>query len=358
MILEDFNSSSFTTVGLATYQDPSDSSKLYIHVISLPPSSACFGLSTPSFNPFKFLSILNHLDPFSRRCTDSPRIEIFLHNPLDTSSPPRARHIRTIAHKEIYTPNDILVLGVGDFLVSNDHYFKFGLMRLMEDLLNLKWMSLTNVVRVRVDLGMGVHQHHVAEAEEGQAGDSHAVSVEKVLQEVHNANGLCWGPDFTIALSDASGGVVRLYSYDKTERGSQMILQDHFSIPTGLDNPTYFKHPTNDSKSGYILAGLTRGIDLSKTARDENGMDPWVVWRVRQGEDGGRDSDKDWKKEKLAEDNGKWLRSASTALIISDSSTVGSPLRDDDSVTRQEEEGWLVVAGLFSRGLGVLRVLI
>ena len=52
-------------------------------------------------------------------------------------------HIKTLKHEKIYSPNDIVLLDDHKFYFTNDHKYKDGIMRLLEDYLGL---SISNVM--------------------------------------------------------------------------------------------------------------------------------------------------------------------------------------------------------------------
>ena len=224
-------------------------------------------------------------------------------------------------HPEIYSPNDILSLGPTSFLVTNDHLTQKHGWRTLEEVFNLRWTSWTNVVRVDLT----------------STGE---VQVETVLAKEHNANGLAWGPDGEIMLVDTSGGVISRLS---ALPSGKLSVIDRVQLDTTLDNPSYyhdnFATPQRNA-SAYILPGLTRGIDLDKTCRDPHGVNPWVVWTVKRIKSGG------WEKKVLVEDDGGWMRSASSAVIVG----------IDPEGNGGRKQGWDLIAGFLGEGVGVIKL--
>ncbi|KAK8844548.1 hypothetical protein IAR55_006395 [Kwoniella newhampshirensis] len=333
------------THGIEVYSSPTDSSSLYIYVINHPP--------------------LLSSDKYPLPIADS-RIEIFHLNLA--SSPLTATHLRSVKHPLITTPNDLVALGPGDLLVTNDHVNRQGWRRRLEDILTFSWISKTTIVRVRVDLDLDLHLDKVTGG---------GVQAEVVLSGLHNANGLHRGPNDTILLCDASGGVFTLLSQSFSQDTDTVALTaiDSTAMPTTLDNPTYFTtlHPSGGGEETvYVLAGLSNAIKLDEHAVDPEARVPSGVRFVRRKEGG------EWEKKLILEDDGNWVSGASVAMIlpIQESGSVGG--RDTSYLEQRQDEGqivfdeskpgsdkqgvgkpkdgWLLMTGPWSRGIGVIKV--
>lgn len=99
---------------LYRYQDSSNLSISQIKLVGYESASKFHPLGLEFDNASSTLLVSNHH-------FDGPRIEMFR---LDISShPPLARHLRTIIHPVIRSPNSIVALSEHEFFFTNDHYF-------------------------------------------------------------------------------------------------------------------------------------------------------------------------------------------------------------------------------------------
>ncbi|TPX65171.1 arylesterase [Spizellomyces sp. 'palustris'] len=94
------------THGVGLWQDPTDSSSIYLFFINHRPSGSV--------------------------------VEIFTHE-LGTNV---LNHVETVSHPLIITPNDIVALGPRTFYVSNDHHYRKGPLRFFEDFTRRPWSTL------------------------------------------------------------------------------------------------------------------------------------------------------------------------------------------------------------------------
>lgn len=285
--IKDF-SGPFVAHGLDIYSPPSQPDTIYLHAVNHKPAD---------HGPHKANST----------------IEIFR---VDLSSF-TATHIQTVYHPLITTPNDIYSIGASEFLVTNDHAKREGLLRTAEELLTLKLASHTNIIHVNAVTPSGVQASIVKKG-------------------IHSANGLGHGPEGEIILNDASGGVLHTLSPDHSTTSSLQFTNT-------VDNPTYFSDPyatpTSDL-SGYVVAGLLQGIKFDEHTSVPGSLAPSVVWLVRKRE-GGK-----WDKMKVLEDDGSWLNGATTAMVL--------PI--DPRLTSGRREAWVIATGCLSSGVGVARV--
>lgn len=222
-------------------------------------------------------------------------------------------------HPLIRLPNDILSLGPGEFYVTNDHKHREGLKRTLEILWTGSMSYITETIHVLADI----------ESKDGDVG----VSAEVAIDGMHNNNGLGHGATLNEAIiCDASGGVLHLAKIPASRSTSRLEVIESVELDSTIDNPSYFRdpYPTQScNTSGYILAGLLRGIDYDPNFRNESLVDPSVVWHVSKGESG------KWRKRAIFQDDGHTLSSASTAILL--------PL--DPAANSGLKEGWLWITG-------------
>ncbi|KAI1763921.1 calcium-dependent phosphotriesterase [Hypoxylon sp. FL1150] len=287
----------FVTHGISIYSPPSDPETVYIYAINHLP------------NPLWTASS-------SAQPKAASRVELFVH----TVGSSTAKHLRSISHPMIHTPNDLLALSEREFLVTNDHYYHDGFMRLVEELTHSAW---TNLVHVRLT---------------GETDVSASVS----LNSIPNNNGLGWGPDQQVLISNAMGGILyfsRLEGeYNKTLSVTHSIRADGV-----VDNPSFFSDPWAgvDGKdySGYLLPGIGRPIDFPDNYKDPTGRAPLpsIVWFLpaSAGKDGGSQATKP---KLVFSDDGSSLRGATTAVIVA----------IDPATNDGKREGWLFVTGVIA----------
>ncbi|KAI1339193.1 calcium-dependent phosphotriesterase [Xylariaceae sp. FL0016] len=291
-----------------------------------PFSTHGISLYTPSSDPKTvYIFAVNHLpnlswtpDSKTGRKTAS-RIELFTH----TVGSKTATHLRTISHPLIRTPNDLLALSEREFLVTNDHHYQEGPMRMLE-LLLAPMTSWTETVHVRFD-------------------DSDRIDAVVALDTIGNNNGLGWGPNGQVLIGSASGGTINFASQpDPTNR--TLAVSHSVQLDCIVDNPSYFQDPYAgiDGKdySGYVLAGVGRGADFIATYKDASGqmLMPAHVWYLPAA--AGIDKTRDGRQmaKLVFSDNGATMRGATTGVIVAINPATNGGKR----------EGWLFVAGLIS----------
>jgi hypothetical protein len=316
----------FVTHGIDIIDDPSDPHGIYIHAINHAPAS----------------------NPTSNQPEDlvSSRLEIF-HHVLGSDT---ATHVRTVRHPLIRTPNDVYSVGPGDLLVTNDHKYRAGFLRTVEDLVSHPLGPKSDVVRVQftVDLGgaAGKAGEEGADGKERQESGEmeRGVSATIVARGLHNPNGLGHGPDGEILLVDAAGGVLyfgSLTSHTNTPLSTtgisavaaKLILNRSVSFPSTIDNPSSYTSTINPTKKGIINAGLTAAHTLSTSARDPSGVDPSIIYYLPH------DSSTP---QVIFRDDGRVLRSASAAVLVDD----------------EEGETWCFGTGFISEGIVAMRVVL
>jgi hypothetical protein len=270
-----------------------------------------------------YIFAVNHLaNPEYTPNTEIPKarsqIEIF-HHVLGTST---TRHLRSVRHPLVTTPNDIYAITPHSFYVTNDHYYREGLMRQLEVLPFVKW---TDVLHVQLD------QLTAIDATTG-------VNATVALPKMHGCNGLGRGqaPEDVIVASVTGGLIWRTRANDDNPR--TLSILEEIAVDSAIDNPSYYDdvHKTEgDDASGYVLAGLRRAIDLPKTHTDPNATEGVIVWHVRE----------DGSTRVIFEDDGMNIRSASTAVLVPIEPTKGG-----------SKEARLFVTGFLSNGMVALRV--
>ncbi|KAJ9112509.1 hypothetical protein QFC22_006258 [Naganishia vaughanmartiniae] len=327
----------FVTHGIDIVDDPEDPTAIYIHAVNHAPATSSPSSPSPSAPPGPHLA--------------ASRIEVF-HHTLTTSY---ATHIRTISHPLIRTPNDILSLSPTEILVTNDHRYKSGFMRHVEDVVTHPWAPKTDIVRLVFDLGVT-----------GEGKGVQGVEASVVLDAIHNGNGLGHGPAGEVVIGDAAGGVLHLAnlippssptttdSSTSTSTSGTPRLQIHQSIPllSTIDNPSFYTSPEG-TKSGYILAGLSKGASLGPNARDRGYKHPVVVWYVPLLADGDAGVERIDGNRRVGQphvlfaDDGGLISTASAAVIVDRPSAAG----EGEGVER-----WLFVTGFMSDAMIAVKV--
>ncbi|KAL2146595.1 hypothetical protein VTI28DRAFT_3094 [Corynascus sepedonium] len=223
------------------------------------------------------------------------QLEVF-HHVVGSSS---VKHLRSIWHPLITTPNDIFAQSPDSLYVTNDHLNRHhGLMRTVEDLYHgAKWAGIVHI------------QLQSLVADEPTAG----VTAEVALSAMHNTNGLGHGrSDQEILISSCTSGFLHLGQVPADGSGNITIVES-VEIDHLADNPSYFADPyatPGNDRSGFLETGLARAADIAKTMRDPAAKDPVMVTYLRQTAPGR------WEKRILLEDDGTKLRSGSAAVLV------------------------------------------
>ncbi|KAK1251543.1 hypothetical protein MKX07_007022 [Trichoderma sp. CBMAI-0711] len=234
----------------------------------------------------------------------------------------KARHVRTIWHPLIVTPNDIFAESPTSFFVTNDHYYTDGLLRNIETALPLaRW---TNVLHVRLEnLGTA--------GDEG--GDSAGVHASIALEKLHNLNGMghARGSDEVLVTSCGSGlvhmGEIR---GEADDTGNKVIrVKESIEFASPVDNPSYFRDPyanTTFDASGIVASGPTRGIDFLESKGKEFVLDPNMVWKATLNSGKKQRGERDvsavagdgtnWDVSLIFQDDGRRLRTSSASVLV------------------------------------------
>ncbi|KAI1502017.1 serum paraoxonase/arylesterase [Biscogniauxia marginata] len=295
----------FVPHGLSIYSPPSDPKTVYIFAVNHVPN--------PSWSPGS-----------KTEAKTASRIELFVH----TVGSKTAEHLRSISHPLIWTPNDILALSEREFLVTNDHHYLEGPMRVAEQaaiILNRGWTNLAHVI----------------------LEDDGAVNATVALDSIPTNNGLGWGPDGRqVLISDATGGGI--YFADPPDPATRRVAVSHrVQTPAVVDNPSYFADPYASGGgrdySGYVLAGVGRAVDFAANYKDPTGRAPMpsIVsylpasagrQRQRRGDAKGLEG----QVRLLFSDDGATARCATTAVVVA----------IDPRENGGRREGWLFVTGV------------
>ncbi|PHH92695.1 hypothetical protein CDD83_5932 [Cordyceps sp. RAO-2017] len=234
-------------------------------------------------------------------------VEIF-HYTIGSDS---VKHIRTVWHPLLTTPNDILALSPESFLVTNDHFYREGVMRQIEDLhFGARW---TDTVHVRFLPGDGTT---------AAKHDADGVEASVALGNMHNNNGIGRGKGpRDVLVTSASSGVLHLGTRDGSSTGAPQTIKitETIELDSTIDNPSYFADPyangTFDA-SGVVVCGLSRAVDILKNGRIPDAVDGIMVWMVSPSGPGDTNPTEKWTKRLLFQDDGTAVRSCSAAVLV------------------------------------------
>ncbi|OAA32022.1 Six-bladed beta-propeller, TolB-like protein [Moelleriella libera RCEF 2490] len=309
----------FVTHGIDVVSDVTDKENVYIFAVNHPP------------NPKHYLAS-------GGRSSSEPKaqsqIEIFTHKPGSDV----AVHRRSIRSPLITTPNDIVATSASRFYVTNDHYYREGRRRMLEDFLTRGAAPWTNMSLVTIT--------------DAQAADpTTGFQALPVLRGLHNNNGLGHaGPDNKdeILVTDASGGV--LYRLRRRAGTEALQVIEEVQMPIMLDNPSWYedewKTRDNDA-SGYILNGLARGIDLAAHMHDQSVSAAVQVYHLRaNGSAGAAGGHKHWEKRLVYSDRGAQLNTVSGAVVVG----------IDPAQNGGKKQGWLFMTGFVGKNMVAARI--
>ncbi|MCJ1309891.1 hypothetical protein MMC25_003552 [Agyrium rufum] len=306
----------------------------------------------------KRLSFVNFADPFVTHgidmvpSIDDPRsLYIFAINHLPESFYPGAKattqpiahsrvelfhhwvgsdevtHLRSIWDPLIRTPNDIFGISPTEFFVTNDHHYRCGFMRFLEDALpSAGWTDTIHVKLLKVRT----------------SNETEGVKASVAIDKLHNNNGLGHGatPDEVI-IGQAASGIIHIA---KIVDGSKLHIEHTIQMQSATDNPTYFKDPyvkiTGRDASGYVSLGLAHAVSWP------DGVDPSIAYIVRRQGDETDNSAKSWNHTILWQDDGNVLRSGSAALLIA----------VDPSKNGNRKEAQMFLTGPVSQNIVVTKV--
>lgn len=303
----------FVTHGIDVIEDPEQADAVYIFAVNHLPNPA-YLKAGPAAAEAEGI-------PAARS-----QIELFRHV-LETNT---AQHVRSIWHPLIQTPNDIYAASPHSLYVTNDHFYRDGMLRMVEDILPAaKWSSVVHVRLSTLDA----------------AGDSSAgLDASVALDGLWNNNGLGHGrTEQEVIISSALGG--RLFiATRQPENNHALAIHTTIQFDTVTDNPSYYADPfrtKTDDKSGLVVAGVSQGFRLPHTSRDPDAKDPCQVWYARPAANG------TWEKKLLFEDDSSRLRSAAAAVLV--------PIEPEQGGTKR---AWLFVTGFLSERMLAVKVVL
>ncbi|KAL2862949.1 serum paraoxonase/arylesterase family protein [Aspergillus lucknowensis] len=121
----------FVTHGIDVIQDPDRAEALYIFAVN--------HLPNPEYSP---ATEAEAEAPKARS-----QVEVF-HYVLNSST---IRHVRSVRHPLITTPNDLYATSPYSFYVTNDHHYREGFLRELESIPGVKWAKVLHVQLDRLD---------------------------------------------------------------------------------------------------------------------------------------------------------------------------------------------------------------
>lgn len=288
-----------------------------------------------------YIIAISHLPNPKWTATSSPetpkaksRLEVFRHE-IGSST---VKHIRSVWSPLIRTPNDVFALSPTTIFVSNDHYHRQGIKRMLEDLnANAKY---TDVVKIELDPKTLASSSFTAE-EEG-------VTASLAIPSIHNSNGMGHGrTDREILIASCASGILNIGQIDDT---GNITLTDAIPADIVIDNPNYFPDPYSKEspKGGFLLPGIARPLTLSYSGRDPSyegePKDPVMVWYATPG----KTAEKKWEQRLLFSDDGSRLRSISGSVMVAI-----DPATQEDKAKRQ---AWLFMTGFISKNMIAVKV--
>lgn len=257
-------------------------------------------ITDPTNKAAVFIHAVNHApNPNAGTGSDEPaaasRVEVF-HHVLGSGT---AQWVRSIAVPVIQTPNDIFSVSPTEFFVTNDHHYRDGLMRLVEEIGTRQTTAWSTITHIDADLDYT-----------DDVGVNYKLALDRKL---HNNNGLGHGPNGTVMINDASGGVT--YFARVGEDDQLQLLHGHVALPSTIDNPSWFEDPfphVSHDASGVVNAGLQLALTMGQAVLDREKV-PSVVY-LSQGRPG--IPSKEWNTTKIFADDGSKLSSASAAVLV------------------------------------------
>lgn len=284
----------FITHGIDIWSPKDDPDSVYIFAVN--------HLPNPAF------ALANATDDVTKARS---QIEIF-HHRIGTSE---AEHLRTIWHPTIRTPNDIYAINAHAVYFTNDHYYRGGHLRTVEDLMTTsRWSDVI----------------HLEISELNAKDPSQGIKATVANDATQNPNGLGHGKDEDeVLVNRAAAGIMEIARREGSKPHLKFI--ETVQLPNTVDNPTYFHDPyaaeTGHDASGYVIAGLARAYAFPSH------QDPVTVYLIA--------ASGDRTQKLLFQDDGKLVSSASTAILIA----------IDPKKNGGKKQAWLFVTGPTSKSM-------
>lgn len=326
---EDF-SGPFITHGIDIIADPQTPEAVYIFAVNHVPHTAYH----PDRRPDQ--------DAYWEGPKANSQIELF-HHVLGSSS---VKHVRSIRHPLIRTPNDIYAESPTSFFVTNDHGHREGLLRVVEDLVPLaKW---SDIAHVQLDATVTD-----ANAEEG-------IDATIAMTGLYNNNGLGHGRSADeVLIASAAGGTMWRAEPILSENGeTKLSILEEIRMDSMLDNPSYYADPSpskdgTDDASGFVLGGMRKPLEVVfKNMTDPTAEDGAVVWHLKPRRVSKSDGSttQEWETRLLFEDDGTFVRAVSTAVLVpAQGKTKGES-------KGESKEAWLFVTGFVAKSIVAVKV--
>ncbi|KAF9877232.1 serum paraoxonase arylesterase family protein [Colletotrichum karsti] len=259
------------------------------------------------------------------------QIEIFYHT-LGTST---IKHVRSVQHPLIRTPNDIFIKDPHSFYVTNDHFYREGALRHAEDL----WpgATWTDTIHVRVD-------------ELSALKPTDGVAADVAIDRMRNNNGLGHYKPGHILIDNCVEGVMHIGQLPSDPKNATIGIVDSIPFDSPIDNPSYFQDPyrseTQDA-SGFVAPGIIKAVDFLKQAHDPTASIGSVVWFAKPiANCGAADKAECWEKRSLFQDDGTRIRSAAAAVLVAI-----DPAKEDS-----KRKAWLFVTGFYSSNVVAVKI--
>lgn len=328
----------FNTHGIDIYpQEEDDPACIWIVAVNHLPNPDYYSRATSAQNSSKNI-------PRARS-----RLEIF-HHKIGTSE---ATHIRSIWHPLIRTPNDVLFHSLDEIYVTNDHFHREGLLRMVEEVSYGSIGRRTDLVHLRLAQPLSPRTGTVTDDGGISPDDDDTRGVSgTIANEIDMNNGLGRGSTpAEIAVCRATSGQLLLAEIDG-DRAPSLAILDTIQLSCTIDNPSYFSDPyvssTGRDASGYVLAGLARAILFP------SGPNAAMVWLVQPradvgptaGTSPGGGQTRPWTQRLIFQDDGNVLQTASTAVLVA----------IDPDVNQGKKQARLFITGPLADGIVAVKI--
>ncbi|KAI3541730.1 serum paraoxonase/arylesterase [Colletotrichum abscissum] len=311
---ENFDST-YVTHGIDVITDPKRADAVYIFAVNHVP------------HPDYLATKIGSQDSQQVTQKSQSRVEIF-HHILGSST---AKHLRTVIHPLIKTPNDIFIKDPYSFYVTNDHYYADGVGRHVEDI----WPGTTWTDTIYV---------HIEEISSLVATEG--IKAEVALSGIRNNNGLGHSRKTgEILVVNCAGGEMLIGELSSDPKNTTINIIESVQVDSYIDNPSYFDDPYKTDvfdASGFVLPGLTRPVDIPKQVHNTTSDIGSIVWYAKPaaGSNGG------YEKRLVFEDDGTRARSAAAAVLVA----------IDPAQEKGERKAWLFVTGFMAGSVVAVKI--